>query len=897
MASTPKFSFQDLTKAEINALVREFLVRQSKPPSASERLLRTPHISRKPIIERTGRRHLLIDAIFRQFDEHERTKDIYGCLGYDKETDAKPPTCTGDCERCQQQYRPLRWQAVKVFKYESTYSDKEAQLLLDNLIGQTRSDLDHLASQIHLYGDRLMKRWQKRNPAARRKMLQQAMPDMATKPWFQAINDARLLSLLPYDRGSLLRERPAFMSAQVQTAYLLPFLDLTTLSEQPEKLLMLIHVRTQHSVVDWILRDKKAHDVAFEQGMLCAEYNPSCVVMRAEGFGQLVQWQEVDSHAGHHIGFPRALLAFRAQSRLASFLRTMADTLLAVDTGDGPKGDSSFIERVAEASALSVVAEQMHYQRFFTAPQLPGYCGMSKVLELLGARYEADRDELLLLQTEPLYLREKLARAQYTWYYLRLSHADQMAHLAEQILGVITKADNSRFVYGLLYELVVDQWDETISEGSRTFAKEPAIQLAYDLLFDHNQTQIEDLYDLATRSSTFQHQDNKWTMKPEYHLRNDPLWWNVGVLFNASFSSQSPAFHVSYMHDVINKASSKDRQAIDQRFMDHLSDLAMVTEAMTILEFDHMCTRTPFNHDPSTSPFSGEVHDSIDILRLVVKRQSWDPIDPVIISWAKLERTEQLYDSMHTFWSAVDDERLDHLQEVLWLDETRDEDPRWVNCSLSRDNGAEYTITRDAELNSIRTEMMKQGELAHAPHGKDQSLITSSSGQHRMRNDNNQTVVVGVPVQLEWKHSQEEDSKAQSTTVTKEKPKTRRDANVTDTENPVDALIPEHQSSPHTITVASGNLRLLQRMCSPWLTSRETSLVKFEAFVALLVDLGCTVEQHSGSAVTFRRENRSVVVHRPHPDSNITPIMLKAIGKRVTKYFGWDDAIFMARAK
>ncbi|KAK5726326.1 hypothetical protein LTR17_012855 [Elasticomyces elasticus] len=894
MASTPKLSFQDLTKAEINALVREFLVRQSKSPSTSEKWLRTPHISRKPIIERTGRRHLLIDAIFRQFDEHERTEDVYGCLGYDKETDDKPPTCTGDCERCQQQYRPLRWQAVKVFEYESTYSDKEAQLLLDNLIGQTRSDLDHLASQINLYGDRLLKRWQKRNPAARRKMLQQAMPDMATKPWFQAINDARLLSLLQYDRGSLLRERPAFMSAQVETAYLLPFLDLTTLSEQPEKLLMLIHVRTQHSVVDWILRDKKAHDVAFEQGMLRAEYNPSCVVMRVEGFGQLVQWQEQDSHAGHHIGFPRALLAFKAQSILASFLRTMANTLLAVDTGDGPRGDSLLIERVGEASALSVAAEQTHYRRFFTAPQLPELRGMVKVLELLATRYETDRDEVLLLQTEPLYLREKLARAQYTWYYQRLSHADQMAHLAEQILGAITKADNSWFVYGQFRELVVDQWGEIPDMIS--FAQEPAFQLAYDLLFDHNQTQIEDLYDLATRSSTFQHQDNKWTMKPEHHLRNDPLWWNVGVLFNASFSSQSPAFHVTYMHDIINKASSKDRQAIDQRFMDHLSDLAMVTEAMTILEFDYMCTRTPFGHAPPISSFF-KVYDIVDRLRHVTKRQSWEPIDPLIIycvedlvecplplnapTQAKLDRTQDIHSSMRHFWSAVDDERLDHLQDVFWSEEeeTGHSSYGYWMMLLSKYNKADYTTARDAELSSIRAEMEKQDQ----PSG--------------VRKENHQRLLVELPVQLNWEHSPEKDRNAQSSAATKEKPKTRRDPNVTDTETPVDALIPEHQLSPHTITVASGNLRLLQRMCSPRLASRETSFVKFEALVALLVDLGCTIEQHSGSAVTFRLENRSVVVHRPHPESKFSPIMLKAIGKRVTKYFGWDDATFIARAK
>ncbi|KAK5735390.1 hypothetical protein LTR17_008242 [Elasticomyces elasticus] len=220
---------------------------------------------------------------------------------------------------------------------------------------------------------------------------------------------------------------------------------------------------------------------------------------------------------------------------------------------------------------------------------------------------------------------------------------------------------------------------------------------------------------------------------------------------------------------------------------------------------------------------------------------------------------------MRHFWSAVDDERLDHLQEVLWFDEAKLAWERYWQNSLSSWNDEDYKIARDAELSSIWAEMVKQ--------------------------------VVGMPVQKEWEDAQEKDRDAPSSTASKIKPKTRPIPGVADLETAVGALLLEHPAPPHTIAVSSGNLRLLERMCVLGSASREGSFVKFEAFVGALVDGGCTVQQHSGSAVTFRLGNRTVVVHRPHPDSKISPIMLKAIGKRVTKHFGWDDTTFTERAK
>ena len=75
---------------------------------------------------------------------------------------------------------------------------------------------------------------------------------------------------------------------------------------------------------------------------------------------------------------------------------------------------------------------------------------------------------------------------------------------------------------------------------------------------------------------------------------------------------------------------------------------------------------------------------------------------------------------------------------------------------------------------------------------------------------------------------------------------------------------------------------------------------RWEDFVAAMVDAGCSATHNGGSAVTFEDERYgkgSIVVHRPQPTPSLDPIMLRSIGKRLTRRLGWTEDTFAEREK
>lgn len=73
--------------------------------------------------------------------------------------------------------------------------------------------------------------------------------------------------------------------------------------------------------------------------------------------------------------------------------------------------------------------------------------------------------------------------------------------------------------------------------------------------------------------------------------------------------------------------------------------------------------------------------------------------------------------------------------------------------------------------------------------------------------------------------------------------------------------------------------------------------VRWQQFAQAMVDVGCKATESAGSAVLFATSHGSISVHRKHPDPTVDPIMLQAIGKRATKWWGWTANRFVLRAK
>lgn len=78
---------------------------------------------------------------------------------------------------------------------------------------------------------------------------------------------------------------------------------------------------------------------------------------------------------------------------------------------------------------------------------------------------------------------------------------------------------------------------------------------------------------------------------------------------------------------------------------------------------------------------------------------------------------------------------------------------------------------------------------------------------------------------------------------------------------------------------------------------KQPSPMKWDTFVKLMREMGFQYDPSTaGSSVRFDPPNpkdRSITVHKPHPDSTLTPIMLIKIGKRLKRRYGWNEEDFI----
>jgi hypothetical protein len=78
---------------------------------------------------------------------------------------------------------------------------------------------------------------------------------------------------------------------------------------------------------------------------------------------------------------------------------------------------------------------------------------------------------------------------------------------------------------------------------------------------------------------------------------------------------------------------------------------------------------------------------------------------------------------------------------------------------------------------------------------------------------------------------------------------------------------------------------------------KQPSPMKWDTFVKLMREMGFEYDPSTaGSSVRFDPPNSKdhpISIHKPHPDSTLTPIMLIKIGKRLKRYYGWNEEDFI----
>ncbi|KAN0092460.1 hypothetical protein V8E51_018307 [Hyaloscypha variabilis] len=114
---------------------------------------------------------------------------------------------------------------------------------------------------------------------------------------------------------------------------------------------------------------------------------------------------------------------------------------------------------------------------------------------------------------------------------------------------------------------------------------------------------------------------------------------------------------------------------------------------------------------------------------------------------------------------------------------------------------------------------------------------------------------------------------------------------------------PAESPAPRRVFVKRGVLEIIGAMF-PRRRSGELGALAWEEFEHAMDQVGFSARRNGGSAVLFEPKKESawygkgkIVFHRPHPCSKIVPIRLRAIGKRMGKWFGWSRDLFVPDEK
>jgi hypothetical protein len=188
---------------------------------------------------------------------------------------------------------------IDIHQYQCEVDNTTSRNTIAGFVQSIKKHHGYLKDRVEKYGGTLLARWKKKSGKDRSDLIRQALPDIAAKPPIFLRHQQGLL-----DRVTLGAER---------VSWLLPYLDLETLSSEPLKLLALLHFRTVHETHEWALLDFERTEIAWKHGAVAVDFNPLSVRIDKNGYGKLQAWSQEAAHR-ITIGYPRAKLLFEAQT-------------------------------------------------------------------------------------------------------------------------------------------------------------------------------------------------------------------------------------------------------------------------------------------------------------------------------------------------------------------------------------------------------------------------------------------------------------------------------------------------------------------------------------------------------------------------------------------------------
>ncbi|KAK5168428.1 uncharacterized protein LTR77_006998 [Saxophila tyrrhenica] len=354
--------------------------------------------------------------------------------------------------------------------------------------------------------------------------------------------------------------------------FLLPYLDLRSLSEDPTRLLGLLHHRSHSDLEDWVLFDRQQFRPGFRLGALHTAYNPHAVVAYGDRFGQLVQWQEDKAHRWDYIGYPCALQIFQAQSTLSCFLRNIK---LLLSKGNKHAGSDHWFEMVAVefASKERLIGRSAYLKQPYSAPPA---VNVPHILEILQSRLRKSSDELNSMQTDPLLFRAATEAAEkHPIFNIDEQTGQTLApHLPEPVALSVIRSEVWRYLvseaqaFAQAYKVHRDAVRVGVVLPLSYTA--PLLRFEAALKFSLHQLSARlrlILPALSAFKRHFKRSDRgiEGVLDNETAYRTDPLFWNLCQLAGMDTEfSWAFSFHLDKIDQLMANGSNKTKKRLDQ---------------------------------------------------------------------------------------------------------------------------------------------------------------------------------------------------------------------------------------------------------------------------------------------------------------------------------------------
>ncbi|CAK1357527.1 unnamed protein product [Cercospora beticola] len=665
--------------------------------------------------------------------------------------------------------------------------------------------------------------------------------------------------------------------------------------------------------LDVELRQKGAHEVHVSGG------EASEVLLRLTGgacsdtspYGQLTDHDSNAIHKNIIVGLPRALMIFQGQHELLCVLENILKNLTEGFAPSGSVQWSSFATKDLH-SAGHEISWNSYIHQPFTAPVA---YSAEHLYQKSTERLEMVKDELMLLQTDPAYAQEviKMRRVALSNAAPGSRHAKQYEDVGGFLVTeLLTRFEMWHTISSRCSELkkAMMHSNEVYTPGTTTPPEVAMHIYALEASIEHwRERSSEDFEELRHFTNLGPRQvppshsgdhmntsDVNEVLDPDNPI--DRLKWQIaGIRQSAGRKGRHPAGHAS-LFVAIEREEATDR-IMDQLTREYINDAMIMDEIYTHIAWIQQIL------DPTIEFPWVKSGESCCILGDPKCRHSWLQFAS---GWQ--QRIGALAQSlMDAPWPKG-------RKDLAWL----------AKATLTRSRlgklwqgiFAEYGKAQEAGRSSpcgtyFMTSMTEfANDPAHlAQLEAEREACELESDRQSLVAEENARALTGYIPQIQWgsdgaghekKLKSEKKAKLKAKPVQTAGELARAMGTIHLEYSPDDSarLNSDGPLTPHapiSIRMKRENLVVFQKMYRADTESNQGGTIRWQAFVQAMKDAGFTAEEAAGSAVSFRSSSLggSICFHRPHPDPVLHPIMLYAMARRLTKWFGFTTDTFVLR--